>query len=394
MQIDPILNPIARIIVVGVGGSGCNTVHRFLKARFDNVHFVAINTDAQALENSQAETKIHIGRALTRGLGAGMNPDTGRKAAEENVEDIKKALEGADMVFVTCGLGGGTGSGAAPVVAKISHDDIGALTIGVVTKPFNFEGAKRQSIAENAQDELKANVDSLIVIPNDKLLAIIDKKTSMIDAFGVVDDVLLQGVQGISDLITINGMINVDFADVKAIMKGAGTAFMGIGYGSGEGRAIKAAQSAIDSPLLEMSINGATGILINITGGTDVSMFEVSEAAKLISEVAHPEAQIIFGTVVDESFTDEMKVTVIATGFDGKPVGHQMKPLGNFGAPKKEVSSTPSQARNYFGSESNIAKPLEKRDHGVDFGGTDLKDDDGKNDDEYDVPAFIRNKIK
>jgi len=290
---------------------------------------------------------------------------------------------------ITCGLGGGTGTGAAPVIAKIAHDEIGALTIGVVTRPFAFEGAKRMSIATDGHDELKENVDSLIVVPNDKLLGIIDKKTSMLDAFGVVDDVLLQGVQGISDLITIHGMINVDFADVKAIMKGAGSALMGIGYGNGEDRAVKAAQSAIDSPLLEVSIDGATGILINITGGTDLSMFEVSEAARVVSEVAHQDSNIIFGAVIDETFTDEVKVTVIATGFEGQLSGGGLRSLTRSALATK-MDKAPE--KNYFGSDSNHVKPEEKKDPGVNF--NTAPTEEKKDEDEYDVPAFIRNKVK
>lgn len=360
----------------------------------NNILIIAVNTDSQALDNSQAHVKVHIGKNLTRGLGAGANPDVGRKAAEEDVQEIKEHLQGADMVFVTCGLGGGTGTGAAPVIAKIAHTEIGALTIGVVTKPFSFEGAKRMQIASQGYEDLRDNVDSLIVVPNDRLLGLIDKKTSMLDAFGVVDDVLLQGVQGISDMITIHGMINVDFADVKAIMKGAGSALMGIGYGTGDDRAMKAARSAIESPLLEVAIDGATGVLINITGGDDLSMFEVSEAARVVSEVAHPEANIIFGAVVDDTFTDEIKVTVIATGFDGNISGAAamgMRPL------TKSVLSQPQEKRkNYFGADPERPQPMNRTEVTRKFDtpvSEDVQETAG-GDDEYDVPAFIRNKIK
>ena len=394
MQIKPSIIPTAKIVVVGVGGSGVNAINRMLKAKFENIHFIAVNTDSQALDNSQAHVKVHIGKNLTRGLGAGANPDVGRKAAEEDVQEIKEHLQGADMVFVTCGLGGGTGTGAAPVIAKIAHTEIGALTIGVVTKPFSFEGAKRMQIASQGYEDLRDNVDSLIVVPNDRLLGLIDKKTSMLDAFGVVDDVLLQGVQGISDMITIHGMINVDFADVKAIMKGAGSALMGIGYGTGDDRAMKAARSAIESPLLEVAIDGATGVLINITGGDDLSMFEVSEAARVVSEVAHPEANIIFGAVVDDTFTDEIKVTVIATGFDGNISGAAamgMRPL------TKSVLSQPQEKRkNYFGADPERPQPMNRTEVTRKFDtpvSEDVQETAG-GDDEYDVPAFIRNKIK
>lgn len=388
MEVKPDINPMANIIVVGIGGSGNNAINRMIKAKFGGVTFVSINTDAQALHHSQAHHKVHIGKNTTKGLGAGSDPDIGKKAAEEDIEDIKKIFEGADMVFITCGMGGGTGSGAAPIVADIAHNEIGALTIGVVTKPFSFEGIKRSEVADTGVEALKDKVDSLIIVPNDKLLTIIDRKTSLIDSFGIVDDVLLQGVQGISDLITVNGLINVDFADVRTIMKGAGSALMGIGYGSGEGRAEKAARGAIDSPLLEVSIEGAKGILLNITGGEDMSMFEVGEAAKVVSEVAHPEANIIFGAVTDETFTDEIKITVIATGFDegGSSSGNMSKVRSVFG-----------KTNNSAGGDTNF--------FGKDGSGSHVKDSNSKfeggskapsesDDDEYDVPAFIRNKVK
>ena len=314
-QMIPDIAPLAKIIVVGIGGGGSNAVNRMIDCKLENVHFIAVNTDAQALYYSNAPHKINIGKATTRGLGAGSNPDIGKKAAEESSEEIKAALEGADMVFVTAGLGGGTGSGAAPVIAELAKE-MGALTVGVVTKPFTFEGAKRAKQAEEAFKNLKERVDTLITIPNDKILSIIDKKTPLIEAFIVVDDVLRQGIQGISDLVTIGGLINVDFADVKTIMENAGSALMGIGYGSGENRAVEAARAAIDSPLLELDIAGAEGILLNITGGNDLSMFEVDEAARIVTEQADPNAHIIFGSVINESYAGEIKVTVVATGFD------------------------------------------------------------------------------
>ena len=320
----PDVAPVANIKVVGVGGGGCNAINRMVSSDFVNVDFIAVNTDAQALYHSQAGSKIHIGRESTRGLGAGADPSVGKAAAEESLEEIKSALKGADMVFVTCGLGGGTGTGAAPVVASIARE-LGALTVAVVTRPFSFEGAGRSKKAETGYDELKSNVDTLITIPNDRILSIIDRKTPLTDAFSVVDEVLRQGVQGIADLITMHGLINLDFADVKAVMSSAGTALMGIGYGAGETRATDAAKAAIESPLLDQSIKGAKGILFNITGGNDLSMYEIDEAAKAITEAADPEANIIFGAVINENYDGEVKITVIATGFtedEKKKPGH------------------------------------------------------------------------
>ncbi len=322
--LDPSITPIANIKVVGVGGGGSNAVNRMASSDFDNVEFIAINTDAQALHHSKAACKVHIGREATRGLGAGSDPSVGKAAAEESIEDIKTALKGADMVFVTCGLGGGTGTGGSHVIAAIARE-LGALTVGVVTKPFSFEGQQRSKKAEEGFEELKKNVDTLITIPNDRILSIIDRKTPLSDAFSVVDEVLRQGVQGIADLITLHGLINVDFADVKSIMQNAGTALMGIGYGAGETRATDAAKAAIESPLLDQSIKGAKGILFNVTGGEDLSMYEVDEAAKIITEAADPEANIIFGAVINDNYNGEMKITVLATGFsdqDKKKPGH------------------------------------------------------------------------
>ncbi len=307
--------PLANIKVIGVGGGGNNAVNRMISAGLKGVEFISVNTDAQALQLSQTGTKIQIGSKLTKGLGAGANPDIGQKAAEESRDDIIQALKGADMVFVTAGMGGGTGTGAAPVVAEVAKE-MGALTVGVVTKPFTFEGRKRMSQAESGTQNLKAKVDTLITIPNDRLLQVIDKHTSIVEAFRIADDVLRQGVQGISDLIAVPGLINLDFADVKTIMKETGSALMGIGSASGENRAAEAARLAISSPLLETSIEGARGVLLNITGGSSLGLFEVNEAAEIISQAADPEANIIFGAVIDERMEDEVRVTVIATGFD------------------------------------------------------------------------------
>lgn len=315
-EIKPDIETFARIKVVGVGGSGNNAISRMIDAKIKGVEFVAINTDAQALHHSKAGEKVHIGKNLTKGLGAGMNPEIGRQAAEENRDEIQEVLKGADMVFVTCGLGGGTGSGAAPVVAETAKE-LGALTVAVVTKPFSFEGAQRRVIGEEALQNLKDRVDTLITIPNDKLLSIIDRKTTLINAFRIVDDVLRQGVQGISDLITKPGIVNVDFADVRAIMSDSGSALMGIGISSGENRASEAAKAAINSPLLELSIDGAKGVLFNISGSSDLTMLEINEAANIITESIDPNAKVIFGAVVDDQVKKgEIHITVVATGFD------------------------------------------------------------------------------
>ncbi|NLM22084.1 MAG: cell division protein FtsZ [Peptococcaceae bacterium] len=305
----------ARIKVIGVGGGGNNAVNRMIAVGLQGVEFIGINTDAQALQMSRAAEKIQIGVKLTKGLGAGANPEIGHSAAEESRDEIAKSLMGADMIFVAAGMGGGTGTGAAPVVAEIAKE-IGALTVGVVTRPFSFEGRKRAMQAEKGILELREKVDTLITIPNDRLLQIVDKHTTMQEAFKIADDVLLQGVQGISDLITIPGLINLDFADVKTIMSETGSALMGIGQASGESRAVDAARKAISSPLLETSIEGAKGILLNITGGSNLTLMEVNEASEIIAEAADQDANIIFGAVIDDSFKDDLRVTVIATGFD------------------------------------------------------------------------------
>ena len=307
---------LAVIKVVGVGGGGTNAVNRMVDAGLRGVEFIAINTDAQALLMCDADIKLHIGAKVTKGLGAGANPELGRAAAEESREEIHEALSGADMVFVTAGKGGGTGTGAAPVVAELANE-LGALTVGIVTRPFTFEGRQRASQAEAGIQALVHMVDTLIVIPNDRLLQLVEKKTSIIEAFRVADDVLRQGVQGITDLITVPGLINLDFADVRTIMRDAGSSLMGVGVASGENRGVEAATNAISSPLLETSIEGATGILLNISGGPDMGLFEVNEAAEIISGAADSDANVIFGAVIDESLGEHMRVTVIATGFDG-----------------------------------------------------------------------------
>ena len=307
---------LAVIKVVGVGGGGTNAVNRMIDAGLSGVEFIAANTDAQALQMTDADLKLHIGANLTKGLGAGANPQIGQGAAAESRDDIKEALKGADMVFVTAGEGGGTGTGAAPVIAEIAKNEIGALTVGVVTRPFAFEGSQRSRQAQEGIDRLREMVDTLIVIPNEKLLAMVERRTSILDAFREADNVLRQGVQGITDLITIPGLINLDFADVRTIMANAGSALMGIGTANGESRASEAAKQAISSPLLEESVEGATGILLNITGGRDLGLFEVNEAAELIHSAADANSNIIFGAVIDEGMGDDIRVTVIATGFD------------------------------------------------------------------------------
>jgi len=314
-QVKPELETFAKIKVVGVGGSGGSAVNRMMASRIRGVDFIAMNTDVQALHHNSAPIKIHIGKSVTRGLGAGMDPLIGRRAAEESQNEIREALKDADMVFVTCGLGGGTGSGASPVVAEIAKE-MGALTVAVVTKPFSFEGPKRKDIAEKSWEDLAKYVDTIITVPNDKVMQVISKNTSLLDAFNIVDDVLRQGVQGISDSITVHGMINVDFADVKTIMQDTGSALMGIGMGEGENRAAEAAKAAISSPLLELSIDGASGILFTVTGGPDLMMHEIDEAAKIITSSAADEAKVIFGVTIDENMKGKIKITVIATGFD------------------------------------------------------------------------------
>jgi cell division protein FtsZ len=353
-------NYIAVIKVVGIGGGGVNAVNRMIDAGLKGVEFIAVNTDAQALLMSDADVKLDIGRQLTRGLGAGSDPEVGKAAAEEHRDEIEEVLKGADMVFITAGKGGGTGTGGAPVVAEIAKS-LGALTIGVVTRPFGFEGRRRAVQADAGIQKLKEKVDALIIIPNDRLLTVSNDKTSMVNAFKMADEILLQGVQGITDLITTPGLINTDFADVKMVMNNAGTAIMGIGIASGEGRAAAAAKSAITSPLLEASIDGARGILLNIAGGSDLSLFEVTEAAEIIHSVAHQDANIIFGTVPDDSMGDEVRVTVIAAGFDRWDDANRDRPGRGLGLDDK--------GGDVFGRGDDL----------------DLGDDD-----EFDVPSFLK----
>lgn len=315
IEFDIEMEQFAQIKVIGVGGGGSNAVNRMIAAGLRGVEFISVNTDAQALYLANSECKLQIGEKLTKGLGAGANPEIGSQAAEESREEIKQALKGADMVFVTAGMGGGTGTGAAPVIAEVARE-LGALTVGVVTKPFTFEGRRRASSADKGINLLKEKVDTLITIPNDRLLQVVDKRTPILEAFRIADDVLRQGVQGISDLIAVPGLINLDFADVKTIMRETGAALMGIGVGTGDNRTVEAAKNAIASPLLETSIDGARGVLLNITGGANLGLFEVNEAADIVAEAADPDANIIFGAVIDENLQDEVRVTVIATGFD------------------------------------------------------------------------------
>lgn len=355
MHENEINNYLAVIKVVGVGGGGTNAVNRMIEEGIRGVEFVAINTDAQALAISDADIKVHIGTDITRGLGAGANPEVGRKAAEESRDDIAEALAGADMVFITCGEGGGTGTGAAPIVADIAMNDVGALTVAVVTKPFTFEGRKRKNSAEEGIKTLAESVDTMIVIPNDRLLDIAEKKTTMLEAFTTADGVLSQGTQGITDLITVPGVINLDFADVKTIMKQAGTAMMGIGVASGDTRAVDAAQQAISSPLLESSVDGATRVLLSIAGSKDLGIQEINDAADLVANAVDPDANIIFGTVVDESLGDQVRITVIATGFSDSNVNRQDELFAASKAPRSDRGSEPAAAptatRNIGGTE-------------------------------------------
>ncbi|MEV8312981.1 cell division protein FtsZ [Streptomyces sp. NPDC059900] len=352
-------NYLAVIKVIGVGGGGVNAINRMIEVGLKGVEFIAINTDAQALLMSDADVKLDVGRELTRGLGAGANPAVGRKAAEDHREEIEEVLKGADMVFVTAGEGGGTGTGGAPVVANIARS-LGALTIGVVTRPFTFEGRRRANQAEDGIAELREEVDTLIVIPNDRLLSISDRQVSVLDAFKSADQVLLSGVQGITDLITTPGLINLDFADVKSVMSEAGSALMGIGSARGDDRAVAAAEMAISSPLLEASIDGARGVLLSISGGSDLGLFEINEAAQLVSEAAHPEANIIFGAVIDDALGDEVRVTVIAAGFDGgQPPSKRDTVLGSTPASKQRdeqpaAASRPAESRSPYGGLGSV----------------------------------------
>ena len=375
MHENEINNYLAVIKVVGVGGGGTNAVNRMIEEGIRGVEFVAINTDAQALAISDADIKVHIGTEITRGLGAGANPEIGRKAADESRDDIKEALAGADMVFITAGEGGGTGTGAAPIVADIAMNDIGALTVAVVTKPFTFEGRKRKKSAEEGISTLSQCVDTMIVIPNDKLLDIADKKTTMLEAFSNADGVLSQGTQGITDLITVPGVINLDFADVKTIMKQAGTAMMGIGTASGDNRSVDAAQQAISSPLLESSIDGATRVLLSIAGSKDLGIQEINDAADLVANAVDPEANIIFGTVVDESLGDQVRITVIATGFSDSNVSRQDELFA--AAPKSSDSSSSSR-----GTSSSTSAPASRT-----IGGQEVHN---FGNDQFELPDFLK----
>ena len=391
----------AKIKVVGVGGSGGSAVNRMVTAKIRGVDFIAINTDVQALHHNVAPVKFHIGKTATRGLGAGMNPDVGHKAAEESQNEIRDLLKGSDMVFITCGLGGGTGSGASPVVAKIARE-LGALTVAVVTKPFAFEGAQRKAVAERALEALTQCVDTIIVIPNDRLLQVIDQKTSLLQAFSMADEILKNGVEGISELITVPGLINVDFADIRAVMSEAGTALMGIGRKSGEHRAVEAARAAVASPLLEVAIDGARGILFTVSGSADLTMFEVAAAAEEITKAADPNAKIIFGAVIDENLKDEIKITVVATGFDrktGSVPGQRTFTVperrAEMSAPKAESrivqSATPADEKVTFFKHllQSEEKPPEPVTVAAVRPAIKKMDQDG----ELDIPAFIRKKM-
>src|SRR3989344_4323479 len=369
MLIKPQTTNFAKIRVLGIGGGGMNALNSMIaSSQVKGVDFISVNTDAQVLLLSKSQTKIQIGENLTKGLGSGGNSDIGRQAAEESYEKIKEFIDGSDMVFITAGMGGGTGTGASPVIARAAKE-IGALTVAVVTKPFAFEGTRRMVTAEDGIEELREKVDTLIVIPNQRILDVVDKKVSLLEAFRIADSVLTHGVQGISDLITIPGLINVDFADVKTIMSSAGSALMGIGTGVGENRAITAARSAIASPLLEISMDGARGVLFNITGGPDLTMTEVDEAAKIISAAADPDANIIFGATIDESMHDQIKISVIATGFD-----HTRQTLKEFVKPIVDVTQ----------------KNQEFKDDGQEVPQEPPQEDN--NDDAWDIPAFLRQR--
>jgi len=373
-QIKPEVETFAKIKVIGIGGGGGNAISRMIACKIHGVDFVAINTDAQDLHHVKSSEKIHIGKNLTRGLGAGMNPEVGRQAAEENRDDIHEVVKGADMVFITYGLGGGTGTGGGPIVAEAAKDS-SALTVGVVTKPFSFEGIQRARIAEEGLRQLRDKVDTLITIPNDKLLSVIDNKTSLLNAFSIVDDVLRQAVQGISDLVVTPGIVNVDFADIKATMQDAGSALMGIGRASGDDRAIEAAKAAINSSLLEISIDGAKGVLFNVSGGPDLTMSEINDAAKIITESIDPEAKVIFGAVIDEKLKKgEIKITVVATGFDGEVARKSTETR------IQDISPVSHQVSEEKERKQPMIKPIK----------TAISEEEN----EWDVPAFIRRKLK
>lgn len=392
-EVKPEVETFAKIKVVGVGGSGGSAVNRMIASKIKGVEFIAINTDVQALHHNSAKQKMHIGQVTTKGLGAGMDPEVGLQSAQESINEIRDILKGSDMVFITCGLGGGTGTGASPIVAQVAKE-LGALVVAVVTKPFSFEGSQRMEIADRGYDELEKVVDTIITIPNDKILQIIDKKTSLLDSFKTVDDVLRQGIQGISEAITVPGLVNVDFADVKTIMSDSGSALMGIGEATGENRAGSAAKKAISSPLLDISIDGARGVLFILTGGPNMTMNEVSDAATIITESADSNAKVIFGTVIDESMKDKMRVTVIATGFDERDSSRAS--AMSLDEPKYSV--------NRLFSKKNIEDKIEDAKSAA----VDVSDDSLKpaavepkpirkavsEDDDLEIPAFIRRKMK
>ena len=395
MEVKPKIESFARIKVLGIGGSGTNAVNRMSELGIKGVEFVAINTDSQALHNNQSDQKVHIGKTITKGLGSGMNPELGRQAAEESVEDLEEVIENADMVFITCGLGGGTGTGASPIVAELCKNK-GILTVAVVTKPFTFEGSKRKEVAEIGYDNLKDKVDAIISIQNDRILQIIDKKTSLVDAFKTVDEVLRQGIAGISDLITTHGIVNADFADVRSIMQDAGTALMGIGKASGENRAQEAARQAINSPLLELAIDGAKGVLFNITGGSSLGMFEIDEAAKVITKSIDPDAKVKFGTVIDDSMGEEIRITVIATGFDEssrRPIAILSQEEKRSLIPEQKTAPanlppiTPVEVRKPLFNPKPV-QPIST------IGDMQQNKSAGDDDDELEIPAFIRKKMK
>jgi cell division protein FtsZ len=408
-QVKPAIETFAKIKVVGVGGSGGSAINRMMAAKIRGVDFIAMNTDAQDLHHSLAPQKLHIGKSVTRGLGAGMDPELGRRSAEEAQNEIREILKDADMVFITCGLGGGTGTGASPIVAEVARE-LGALTVAVVTKPFAFEGAKRREVADKGWDNLVKHVDTIITIPNDRINQLIDKKTTMLDAFKFADNVLQQGVQGISELITLHGLINVDFADVKTIMKDTGSALMGIGTGKGENRAIDAAKAAISSPLLELSIDGARGILFTVTGGPDMAMSEVEEAAKLITASVAEDARVIFGAIIDETMGGSMRISVIATGFDDRraineddsisrysPFGtvnlaSKFKQREEENEQKKFLDEVVNTKISQFGRQAAVSEPAreykkEAPNNAAQAANAAVSDDD------LEIPAFIRRKM-
>lgn len=390
LEFDTSLDQLAVIKVIGVGGGGNNAVNRMIEHGVKGVEFIAVNTDAQALNLSRSEIKLQIGAKLTRGLGAGANPEVGKKAAEESKEQIEEALRGADMVFVTAGMGGGTGTGAAPVIAQIARE-IGALTVGVVTRPFTFEGRKRQTQAIGGIGSMKEAVDTLIVIPNDRLLEIVDKNTPMLEAFREADNVLRQGVQGISDLIAVPGLINLDFADVKTIMSNKGSALMGIGISSGENRAAEAAKKAISSPLLETSIDGAKGVLMNITGGSNLSLFEVQEAADIVASASDEDVNMIFGSVINDNLKDEIIVTVIATGFNEDQNTNRVTRSGGFGANRTQQAAPPQQSQQPL-RETRESRREEAPSYQQETPRREQQT--SQQEDTLDIPTFLRNRQK